>query len=410
MEPVPFEEERKHFYSIIHSFEKYSDCMQGELGRRRRHFESLPQRIKEQLPPTMERALYDWVDMAVVINQQFLDMVVQEQFEPGGFASQFEESIADQEAANGTGADGATAAAAADARSEIDRRHPHRLPRSALPSASQFSKAKSTLHQLVRDWSSEGRPERDRSYGVLLRLLADALPVTKANKNRQRVLVPGCGLGRLVYELVAAGYATQGNEFSLQMLFTSHFMLNCIEQPHEFVVVPFCGDPSNHLSRAEQLRQVPIPDVCAAALLDSNPGADMSMVAGEFLALYDTPAHHGRWDAVVTCFFIDTAPVVVEYIEAIRRMLRPNGVWVNLGPLLFHWQDPGRDGGEGEATDERFQRSVELTYEEVRHVMAMNGFEVVAEGSEPAATYAANTRSMMRTVYSPVYFTAIARP
>lgn len=34
------------------------------------------------------------------------------------------------------------------------------------------------------------------------------------------------------------------------------------------------------------------------------------------------------WDAVVTCFFLDTAPVVVEYIETIHSMLRPGGVWV----------------------------------------------------------------------------------
>ena len=37
------------------------------------------------------------------------------------------------------------------------------------------------------------------------------------------------------------------------------------------------------------------------------------------------------WDAVVTCFFVDTAPVVVEYIETIHSMLRPGGVWVSMG-------------------------------------------------------------------------------
>ena len=38
------------------------------------------------------------------------------------------------------------------------------------------------------------------------------------------------------------------------------------------------------------------------------------------------------WDAVVTCFFMDTAPVVVEYIETIHSMLRPGGVWVRPSP------------------------------------------------------------------------------
>ena len=34
------------------------------------------------------------------------------------------------------------------------------------------------------------------------------------NKNKSEILVPGCGLGRLVYELYSRGYQVEGNEFS----------------------------------------------------------------------------------------------------------------------------------------------------------------------------------------------------
>lgn len=37
-------------------------------------------------------------------------------------------------------------------------------------------------------------------------------------------------------------------------------------------------------------------------------------------------AHTGAWDAVVTCFFIDTAHNIVEYIEIISRILKEGGV------------------------------------------------------------------------------------
>lgn len=42
----------------------------------------------------------------------------------------------------------------------------------------------------------------------------------------------------------------------------------------------------------------------------------------------------GAWDAVVTCFFIDTAHNIVEYIEIISRILKDGGVgsyyiWIN---------------------------------------------------------------------------------
>jgi N2227-like protein len=42
----------------------------------------------------------------------------------------------------------------------------------------------------------------------------------------QSVLVPGAGLGRLTVEIAALGYATEGNEFSYQMLFVSNHVLN----------------------------------------------------------------------------------------------------------------------------------------------------------------------------------------
>lgn len=39
------------------------------------------------------------------------------------------------------------------------------------------------------------------------------------------------------------------------------------------------------------------------------------------------------WDCVATCFFIDTAHNVLDYIETIWNILKPGGVWINLGKL-----------------------------------------------------------------------------
>lgn len=36
--------------------------------------------------------------------------------------------------------------------------------------------------------------------------------------------------------------------------------------------------------------------------------------------------HAGMWDAVVTCFFIDTAHNIIEYIEIISKVLKEGGV------------------------------------------------------------------------------------
>ena len=49
-------------------------------------------------------------------------------------------------------------------------------------SASHHSKVVSTLHQLVRDWSEEGKAERDRCYNPILEELEKRIPITDANR------------------------------------------------------------------------------------------------------------------------------------------------------------------------------------------------------------------------------------
>lgn len=46
--------------------------------------------------------------------------------------------------------------------------------------------------------------------------------------------------------------------------------------------------------------------------------------------------HAGSWDAVVTCFFIDTAHNIIEYIEIISRILKDGGVSSSIYMEQFH--------------------------------------------------------------------------
>lgn len=65
-------------------------------------------------------------------------------------------------------------------------------------------KVRSTLRSFVRDWSDERATERKQCYDPCL----DALTSHWKGKQRDgevKVLVPGCGLGRLAMEIAARG-------------------------------------------------------------------------------------------------------------------------------------------------------------------------------------------------------------
>ena len=55
-----------------------------------------------------------------------------------------------------------------------------------------------------------------------------------------------------------------------------------------------------------------------------------------------------------------------SYIEVIHKILKPGGYWINLGPLLYHWQST--EDITMEEMDERYEQSFEISFEETRRV------------------------------------------
>lgn len=75
-----------------------------------------------------------------------------------------------------------------------------------------------------------------------------------------------------------------------------------------------------------------------------------------------------HWDCLATCFFIDCANNIVQFIETIYKILKPGGTWINLGPLLYHFSDmPMED-------------SIEPSYSEIRDVITGLGFQITVCG------------------------------
>lgn len=101
-----------------------------------------------------------------------------------------------------------------------------------------------------------------------------------SNVDQIKILVPGCGLGRLSYELACRGYECEANEFSYFMLIASNFVLNNCSRENMYTLHPWVHQHDNNLHRADQVAAVRFPDVCP---LKNRPKGVLSVVAGDFL-------------------------------------------------------------------------------------------------------------------------------
>ncbi|KAE9586516.1 putative S-adenosyl-L-methionine-dependent methyltransferase [Lupinus albus] len=252
-------------------------------------------------------------------------------------------------------------------------------------------KVRCIIRNIVRDWAAEGKNERDQCYMPILEELNTLFP-NRSKDSPPACLVPGAGLGRLALEISRLGFVCQGNEFSYYMMICSSFILNNSETAGEWTIYPWIHSNCNSLSDSDQLRPVSIPDIHPAS---AGITEGFSMCGGDFVEVYNDPSQEGTWDAVVTCFFIDTAHNIVEYIEIISKILKDGGVWINFGPLLYHFAD--MYGQEDEM-------SIELSLEDVKKVALHYGFEFEKERTIET-TYTTNPRSMMQNRYFAAFWT-----
>ncbi|KAL3844800.1 hypothetical protein ACJIZ3_002203 [Penstemon smallii] len=257
-------------------------------------------------------------------------------------------------------------------------------------------KVRCIIRNIVRDWASEGQKEREECYKPILKELERLFP-SRSRESPPACLVPGAGLGRLALEISSLGFISQGNEFSYYMMICSSFILNNCQVPDEWTIYPWIHSNCNSLSDDDQLRPVSVPDIHPAS---AGITEGFSMCGGDFVEVYSDTSQVGVWDAVVTCFFLDTAHNIVEYIEIISIILKSGGVWINLGPLLYHFADTYNQGEE---------MSIELSLEDVKRVALHYGFKIEKE-SIIETTYTTNPRSMMQNRYYAAFWTMRKKP
>ncbi|KZS96886.1 N2227-domain-containing protein [Sistotremastrum niveocremeum HHB9708] len=412
-------EEQIAFSNVVATFEQYESYALSANHRRRKDYYRLPKADQEYLEKLGYKKKLSAVDDAIHENALFLRKIVAD---PAIFAAtqdvrNLEEGDEEHEDhdhhqssgpshshSHGDGQPHSHSHSHSHSQSHAPGHRPeHRRKRRYRPTPHDVDKLMSTIKQFVRDWSEEGKIERDQCYKPIKEALLKHYSHVPADERSQlRVLTPGAGLARLSLDVAQLGFSCQGNEFSHYMLLPSFFMLNRTDQIHEHTIYPYVHSFSNLPDRDALLRPVRIPDI-----LPSNipKGVDFSLVAGDFEEIYGATTttnkghepQDGEWDAILTCFFIDTAKNIVNYLRILHRILAPGGVWINMGPLLWHF--------ENNTTNDI---SVELDLEEVKTLAREIGFDIKDE-REIATSYTTNHQSMLSHVYKAHFWTATKR-
>ncbi|KAJ5912411.1 hypothetical protein N7504_001294 [Penicillium tannophilum] len=384
-DPFADPEERRVLFAAFDSFRQYRrNAHQNTTHRRRQAFYALPSEHWQMLskPPFSILDQLNKVDDAIDTNAEIADAILAVGLESFGLSA------------------------------NPDKNDPTQYWQDTATSA-DVNKAHSTIRQFYRDWSAEGRIEREVCYDPVLNDLRNEFQVRRDAGEEIRVLVPGAGLGRLVFEVCMAGFAAEGNEISYHQLLASSWILNHTNGPQAHALHPFALHFSNLKSRAQQLRSVMIPDVhpgtaIGAAGASGSTLGSMSMSAADFVVLYSQPDNREAFDAVATVFFIDTAPNLIRYIQAMQNCLKDNGLWINVGPLLWHFEDgQHRKDSDGDAAGIGEPGNVELTEEEVICLVERMGFRFeTLPGDRRYCGYIQDDDSMLQNLYRPSHWVA----
>uniref|UniRef100_A0AC34R3X9 Carnosine N-methyltransferase n=1 Tax=Panagrolaimus sp. JU765 TaxID=591449 RepID=A0AC34R3X9_9BILA len=147
----------------------------------------------------------------------------------------------------------------------------------------------------------------------------------------------------------------------------------------------------------DRMREILIPDVDMSSGTFHDRKNSFGFAMGDFTTSFE---EGNVYDAIVTVFFLDTAKNPIQYMRIIHRLLKPGGVWINFGPLLYHFADMSENSME----------CIELPFDEIVSMVEKIGFKIEKqEGREqnPPSFYCKNNKSMLNYYYDCGYFEAV---
>lgn len=252
----------------------------------------------------------------------------------------------------------------------------HKRYRETGTSADQsvsYTSVVDVMGHLARDFEVEGGEARQLAhmlYGDVVALVLKALSrlmnerCVSGGQVELRVLVPGVGVGGLLFrvrEAVAnllapdgcdAEVTLVGTECSPSMLASLVWVADWHEKGSRLSIHPWLWHRGNMLMVGDQYQQVLIAPttqplgapyaVVVAADVFADGWGETKRAFGAWVS--QSPTYQDsdvalQFDVVLTSYVVDAVTSsggVTRTLDRIAELLRPDGVWVNFGPLQYH--------------------------------------------------------------------------
>eukprot|EP00931_Biecheleriopsis_adriatica_P112581 TRINITY_DN8723_c0_g2_i1.p1 TRINITY_DN8723_c0_g2~~TRINITY_DN8723_c0_g2_i1.p1 ORF type:complete len:364 (+),score=92.89 TRINITY_DN8723_c0_g2_i1:75-1166(+) len=262
-------------------------------------------------------------------------------------------------------------------------------------SAARFKAVQVLLQTFVREWSAEGMEERSSGFSRLL----GTLESHRASKEKEtgskavmRVAVTANSLGRLAFEVSCRGFSCEACDGHALNWYGTELIRKCSDEPERLRPQPFVLCTLNRLKYADNHRVAAMPD------LSIKEGSLPYQRYGDFTTLYAVAEAKDSFDALVTSFAIDLSPSAFRFVRIAAHVVKPGGLWTNFGPMSYEARVERDRADQGTF-------GLELSWEELKY--AMSHFFDVEEEEWVNAFLAQNSRSLMQTQLTCIYFKAV---
>ena len=148
------------------------------------------------------------------------------------------------------------------------------------------------------------------------------------------VVVPGVGVGRLPFEILQlnSNIKVTANEDDISLFYANNYILG-EKSKNMHKIYPNLYSLSNRFSRTEVINPVMFPDI-----ISEDKNLNLTTYPESFAQVCENHLEAESVDIVVTWFFLDTAKNVLEYVELIEKILKPDGLWINMGGLQYMYE------------------------------------------------------------------------